>query len=69
MDPFALLRCNYWLRAVRPDLTLQFAIAHDHDVLVCLGRFLEVPVVSIASNETVSLPLSKGGLGLRVAAH
>ena len=71
----AATRANYWLRAVRPDLTLQFATAHDHDVLVCLGRILEVPVGSFASDETVSLPLSKGGLGLRsavrsrVAAH
>ena len=71
----AATRANYWLRTVRPDLTLQFATAHDHDVLVCLGRILEVPVRSFESDETVSLPLSKGGLGLRsavrsrVAAH
>ena len=57
------------MRTVWPDLTLQFAMAHDHDVLVCLGRILEVPVASIASNEMVSLPLSKGGLGLRSAVR
>ena len=56
-------RANYWLRTVRPDLTLQFAMAHDHDVL------LEVPVKTFALNATMSLPLSKGGLGLRSAVR
>ena len=65
----AATRANYWLRTVRPDLTLQFAMAHDHDVLVCLSRLLEVPVETFALNATMSLPLSKGGLGLRSAVR
>ena len=62
-------RANYWLRTVRPDLTLQFAMAHDHDVLVSLSRLLEVPVETFELNATMSLPLSKGGLGLRSAVR
>ena len=64
-----LLFSNHWLRTVRPDLTLHFATAHDHDVLVCLSRILEVPVGTFALNTTMSLPLSKGGLGLRSAVR
>ena len=44
-------------------------MAHDHDVLVCLSRLLEVPVETFALNATMSLPLSKGGLGLRSAVR
>ena len=62
-----LLFSNHWLRTVWPDLTLHFATAHDHDVLVCLSRILEVPVGTFALNTTMSLPLSKGGSGLRSA--
>ena len=40
---YAATRANCWLRTVRPNLTCS-ATAHDHDVLVCLSRILEVSV-------------------------
>ena len=51
------------MRTVRPDLTLQFAMAHDHDVL------LEVPVETFALNATMSLPHEPGRIGMRSAVR
>ena len=65
----AATRANNWLRTVRPRSDSSVRDAHDHDVLVCLSRLLEVPVETIALNDTMSLPLSKGGLGLRSAVR
>ena len=39
----ASTRCNFWLRAVRPELTEAFATRHDANVWNCLRTILATP--------------------------
>ena len=71
----ASTRANFWLRAVRPELTEAFATRHDANVWNCLRTILGTPRAPASSQVLSSLALSAGGLGLasahraRVAAH
>ena len=61
-------RANYRLRVVRPELTEQFAAGHDDGVWRCLCAFCQItPDVEPAIRDTVTIPFSLGGLGLRSA--
>ena len=62
----AAARANFFLRAVNPDLTDQFAASHDNGVWQCLCRILKIHPTSGAWEQS-SLPLWKGGLGLSSA--
>ena len=62
----AAARANFFLRAVSPDLTDQFAASHDDGVWQCLCRILKI-LPTCGAWEQSSLPLWKGGLGLRSA--
>ena len=68
-------RANFLLRAVRPDLTEQFAIRHDSAVWRCLCTILGTPSAPVDAQVLASLSFSSGGLGLasahrvRTAAH
>ena len=68
-------RSNFWLRAVAPGLTAEFAGHHDATVWGCLCKILGVPSGSAEAQVVASLALSAGGLGLtsarrtRTAAH
>ena len=66
-----LVGANFWLRAVRPELTEAFATRHDANVWNCLRTILGTPRAPASSQVLSSLALSAGGLGLarRVAAH
>ena len=64
----AAARANFYLRAVSPDLTNQFAAAHDDGVWECLCRTLKISPTCGAWEQS-SLPLWEGGLGLRSAAR
>ena len=65
----ASARANYHLRVVRPEMVLEFALAHDENMWRGLCRILEVPAnaCSRIARDVSSLPLSLGGLGLRSA--
>ena len=71
----ASTRANFWLRAVRPELTEAFASRHDANVWNCLRTILGTPRAPASSQVLSSLALSAGGLGLasahrtRVGAH
>ena len=71
----ASTRANFWLRAVRPELTEAFATRHDANVWNCLRTILGTPGGPASSQMLSSLALSAGGLGLasvhraRVGAH
>ena len=68
-------RANFWLRAVRPEDTEEFARRHDENVWACFREILGTPQASAAAHVFSTLSLSAGGLGLvsavrvRVAAH
>ena len=62
----AAARANSFLRAVNPDFTDQFAASHDDGVWQCLCRILKIHPTCGAWEQS-SLPLWKGGLGLRSA--
>ena len=64
----AAARANFYLRAVSPDLTDQFAAAHDDGVWECLCRTLKISPTCGAWEQS-SLPLWEGGLGLRSVAR
>ena len=68
-----LLHCasahaNYFLRAVDPGSSVDFARAHDDDIWQCTCDILQVdPVQARSVKDVASLPLVPGGLGLRSA--
>ena len=61
---------DYWLRHVRPDLTLDFATAIDSGVATllqtCTGT--DITAWSRVAQERVKLPMRMKGCGLREAA-
>ena len=64
-------RANYFLRVVRPECTVQFAALHDEGLWRCFCSLLDIPndcTVGLI-RDSVSLPLSLGGLGLRSATR
>ena len=71
----AATRVNFWLRAVRPELSESFAERHDTNVWMCLRSILGSERAPDNTRAISQLPLSLGGLGLtsavrsRVAAH
>ena len=71
-----LLHCaaasaHFLLRVVSPDSVEQFAHNHDHQIWECLGQILDVDLnqCKTGMKASASLPLSKGGLGLRSAVR
>ena len=61
-------RANYLLRVVRPDLVHRFAAGHNQGLWNCLNRILSIDFqVDATVQDTATLPLSMGGLGLRSA--
>ena len=62
-------RAHYALRGLRPDLTRDFAAAHDQSIQQCLAQLLQVPALPESSAHRARLALSLGGLGLRSAFH
>ena len=64
----ASARANYFLRAVDPGSSVDFARTHDEDIWQCTCDILHVdPVQARSVKEVASLPLVLGGLGLRSA--
>ena len=64
----AAARSNFFLRAVSPQFTQEFAQAHDEGVWQCLCRILSVHV-GCGAQEQSSLPWWEGGIGLRSACR
>ena len=64
----AAARSNFFLRAVSPQFTQEFAQAHDEGVWQCLCRILSVHV-DCGAQEQSSLPWWEGGIGLRSACR
>ena len=62
-------RAHYALRGLRPDLTRDFAAAHDQSIQQCLAQLLQLPALPESSAHRAWLALSLGGLGLRSAFH
>ena len=73
----ASARACYYLRALRPSVVEEFARAHDLGLWRCLQNILQLDLhqCSVEVQDTATLPLCLGGLGLRsawrsrVAAH
>ena len=66
----AATRANYWLRTVPPELTAEYARAHDKRVIQCLSDVLQIrdgfPGQTL---QTAFLPLTLGGLGVGGSAR
>ena len=68
-------RANFWLRALSPDDTEDFARRHDENVWTCLRQILGTPNAPATAHILSALAFSAGGLGLtsalrvRPAAH
>ena len=70
-------RANFFIRAVSPDCSLQFATRHEAQIWRCLTTLVGVlpEAVPESAKAAATLPLSSGGLGcrssvrLRHAAH
>ena len=62
-------RAHYTLRGLRPDLTRDFAAAHDQSIQQCLAQLLQLPALPESSAHRARLALSLGGLGPRSAFH
>ena len=60
-------RANFWLRAVRPELTDSLAVRHDEDVWSCMRTILGSPTAPPLARVISTLPLSAGGLRLTSA--
>ena len=60
----AATRANFWLRAVRPELTEPFAEHHDTNVWMCLRTILGPGRAPDSAKAISQLPFSSGGLGL-----
>ena len=67
----AAARANYSLRCVEPQEVEPFARAHDSDMRQCLSQILQVNLAEVdqATQDTVTVPLSLGGLGVRSAVR
>ena len=67
----AATRANYSLRCVEPQDVEPFARAHDSDMRQCLSQILQVNLAEVdqATQGTVTVPLSSGGLGVRSAVR
>ena len=61
------IRANFFLRAISPDLTEEFAARHDSAVWRCLCTILGTPSVPEDAKVLASLSFSSGGLGLASA--
>ena len=59
-------RPNYLLRVVHPGLTARFAAHHDASLRRALSQLVSAPPTQMFW-DVVSLPFSRGGLGLRSA--
>ena len=64
----ASARANFALRTVRPDLVGDFCASHDAAIWKCFTTILGVPA-SVLTRRMVSLPFSRGGLGLQSASR
>ena len=53
-------RANFWLRAVRPEDTEDFARRHDENVWACFREILGTPHASAAAHVLSTLSLSAG---------
>ena len=64
-------RANYAPRVIRPELARHFAQAHDAGLWRCLCAILRVgeDQCDARAKDAASLPLSMGGLGLRIAVR
>ena len=62
-------RAHYALRGLRPDITQDFAAAHDQSIQQCLAQLLQLPALPETSAHRARLALSLGGFGLRSAYH
>ena len=62
-------RANFWLRAVRPELSGGFASRHDAEVWRCLREILGTPRAPPVAQVLSSLSLSLGGCGLTSASR
>ena len=62
-------RANFSLRCVDPEAVEPFARRHDQDMLQCLSSILRtnLPDWDTETQDTATLPMSLGGLGLRSA--
>ena len=67
----AAARANYSLRCVESQEVEPFARAHDSDMRQCLSQILQVNLAEVdqATQDTVTVPLSLGGLGVRSAVR
>ena len=75
-DPVYLLllmcgatRAYFWLRALRPDDTENFARRHDESVWTCLRQILGTPNAPATAHILSTLAFSAGGLGLTSAVR
>ena len=57
-------RATFWLRSVRPQLTAEFSDAHDRQMWECFSQLVGIASVSAGARQSVTVPLSLGGLGL-----
>jgi hypothetical protein len=66
-------RCNYYLRALPPSVSAQFAASHDAAIVACLARLMDNPIAAEAvvarAGMVAQLPFKLGGLGLRSATR
>ena len=71
MSYCASARVNFALRTVRPDLVGEFCASHDAAIWKCVTKILgvEASVVPDLTRRTVSLPFSRGGLGIPSASR
>ena len=67
----ASARANYMLRAIRPELTVQFSADHNASLWSCLCNILRIAPDQCdeLAKDVAFLPLCMGGLGLRSAAR
>ena len=67
----ASARANFVLRIVRPELAGEFCVLHDAAIRKCHTTILGVQASAIPelTHRTVSLPFTRGGLGLQSASR
>ena len=60
-------RANFFIRAVSPDHSLQFAQRHEEQIWRCLTTLIGVApeAISESARYAATLPLSSGGMGCR----
>ena len=57
-------RAMFWLRSVRPQLTAEFSDAHDRQMWECFCHLVGIASVSARVRQSITVPLSLGGVGL-----